>query len=120
MLGLARVRITYCCLLTRSCFADCWGVTVQQTNDLDTAESRSANAVLGLALAENYRSSSLGTDGMHHSLSLGADDVRSLSLSSTTTAQYLGMVRARHCNPAGFACAAPLRVQCRGVGKLSV
>jgi hypothetical protein len=109
--------MAFCCLLTRSCFADCRGVTVQQTNDLDSAESRSANAALGLALAENYRSSSLGTDGMHHSLSLGADGVRSLSLSSTGTAHYLGLVRARHCTLLCLARAAPLQAQ-HGVGNL--
>lgn len=62
----------------------------RQTSELE-ADSRSASA-LGLALAENFRSSSLGTEGVH-SLALGADGVRSLSLSSTGTAQYMGLVR---------------------------
>ncbi|KAK9838469.1 hypothetical protein WJX81_001106 [Elliptochloris bilobata] len=62
----------------------------QQASDLE-AESRSANAALGLALAENFRSSSLGAEASGYSLSLGGDGVRSLSLSSTGTAQYLGL-----------------------------
>ena len=68
------------------------GVAAAQTSDIET-ESRSASAALGLALAENFRSSSLGAAEGSYNPALGSDGVRSLSLSSTGTAQYLGLVR---------------------------
>ena len=63
-----------------------------QTSDIE-AERSSASAALGLALAENFRSSSLGATDGSYNMTLGSDGVRSLSLSSTGTAQYLGLVR---------------------------
>lgn len=63
-----------------------------QTSDIE-AESRSASAALGLALAENFHSSSLGATDGSYNMTSGSDGVRSLSLSSTGTAQYLGLVR---------------------------